>query len=993
MDENRIFRKKNIVYGNDADRMRDNLQEMTHLRMVTYDQFQKDQFREQQLDNGFLAVDTNEFYMKHRVKANVLMIDELLDNAKTLNLTGTQKEDLNIRRNRVKDFELLNHSTKDDSKEMTRLKEEIRQYDMLLSLAPKSFKEFETFCKLAEEKCNDAISRCNDYLKRGKSLLFWKSNRNERYHMVEEAKERYIKDKDVIATLSQLTEVEKFLRPGDTMLDLMNLSGINDRLVEYDAAKRQEKEEEGIEEVPAEEQEQKKEEEYEYEEGDSFEEIPAEEQEQYQEQKKEEEYEYEEGNSFEEIPAEEQEQYQEQKKEEEYEYEEGDSFEEIPTEEQEQYQKEHQEEAERQRQAEEERQRKEAEERETLDKQAEGVNDLFAAAEQEQQKKESEEARHAEQQQQQQEQQQELYGTKVLDELKKMAKTPEMQAIEAAITNIQTEMAKEMPAVQVMQDKELEKKAERRARKGKDGVDALCVKMVRLFGALDQSVQDCLKKENGAGYGENNALKAILENLRKQTKVDRTQFKDKVVSYRSYIAGNAEEAVKNHTWFDAWRYVRSVSYDLDEKNSGLGTTTVGAGASMITLIKDTKKKQKVYFRQGENAGGWNSVELVKNFMESIKGEIQLEGDIKENLKKAFGDLIPQYLLDPIQKAFTQQDEDGLENAIGDLDDLGVSKYRGNDYKKNIDEFVQTATCPRELKDMYRNATDNVRAEIGKAFTLFARKQFQWSFSVGSAGIDPEQSLTDRNVATSRLAGLLGISSMISDSRTAVIKKDGKEVMGNVMESSRGKVIERMKGEWSYSDKAIGQVYTLQVFDMICGQIDRHHGNYHIIEKNGNVNSIKAIDNDMSFGKLTWEKIAVGHENISPLTESHMRAMPIAVINQILSLDEKVLQETLGDVLDSDSMKYLLNRLEGVQKRIVQYAKNPAAGLKISADGKVAEFTGEDQDDTLRMLKAVRKKRDARTLIWWNNLTEKTLDDKIAARKKELAQKNNGNNPA
>lgn len=432
--------------------------------------------------------------------------------------------------------------------------------------------------------------------------------------------------------------------------------------------------------------------------------------------------------------------------------------------------------------------------------------------------------------------------------------------------------------------------------------------------------------------------------------------------------------------------IHTVSYDLDEKNSGLETQTIAAGASIVTVIKDTKTKQKVYFRQGENAGGWNSEELVKNFMESIKGEIQLNDDVKENLKKAFGDLMPQQLLDRIRKAYTEQNEKELKGGIDQLDGFGMSAYRSSNFKRNIDSFVQSANCPGLLKEVYRDATEKVRTEIGKAFTLFARKQFQWSYSVGSAGIDPEQSLTDRSVATSKLAGLLGISSMVSDSGTAVIKKDGKEITGNVTEDAGGKTIERMKGTWSYSDKAIGQAYTLQVFDMICGQIDRHHENYRVIEKNQNVDSIKAINNEMSFGNLTWEKIAAGHENISPLTESHMRAMPIAVINQILSLDEKTLRETLGDVLDGDSMSCLLDRLKGVQNSIIEYAKKADSGLQISAAGKVAAFTGEDQDDTLRMLKAVRKERAARTMIRWDNLSEKTLDEKIETRKKELAQK-------
>ncbi len=948
-DTQLFFREmnNNLIHQDmsDEERREKNLRDITDTKMQTMEQFRQSELRlRDNREDEFVIVDQvkSEFYSMDRVQSNVLIIKELMDNANSLRLSPATMEDLDIRRNRLKDFELLNARTKSDSKEMRLLKEEIRNYDLALSYLPNNNETLTAFCKMMEEKCDDVIKRCDDYLKRGKSAKFWKSNRNDRYHLVEEARARYVNEREKIDRLSVLAKAgsaESFLEEGDSMMDLLNMEAIADRMTRRKAEEQQRKERE---EARRKEQERKAEKRRKKDINDGMKQAKA-------------------------I---------------------NDLFANA--------------------------EKQEEEEPEQL------VKDLFVGVEdqqqneqQEQQQNEQQENEHQEQQQnqqkeqhkeqqQQEQQQQELYGTKALDELKKLDKTPEMQAIEVAITAIQTEMAKEMPAVQVMDDKELEKKAERRARKGKDGVDALSVKIVRLFGALDQSIEECLKRENGAGYGGNDALMRILENLRKQTKVDRSQFKDKVVQYRSYIAGSAEEAAKNHTWFDAWKYVRSVSYDLDEKNNGLETKTTGAGSSMITLIKDTKKKQTVYFRQGESAGGWDSEELARNFMESIKGEIRLGDDIKENLKTAFGQIMDKDTLEWVKGASDGDDEEDYQNAIEYLETKDLSTYRGN--SKTIEDFIQTKVCPTLLKDIYQNANGQDKEEIKKAFRLFAKKQFQWTFSFQLAKIDPEQSLTDRNVATSRLAGYLGISSMVSDSRTAVIKKDGKEVMGNVMEDSRGKEIEEMEGEWTYSDKAIGQVYTLQVFDMICGQIDRHKKNYHIIEKNHNVNSIKAIDNDMSFGGLKWADIEKGHQRITILTECHVRAMPIAVINQILSLDKTVLQEALGDILDSKCMEALRDRLEGVKKSIIEYAKKEEAGLKISEDGKTAEFTGEDKDDTLRMLKAVLKQRKTddyekidggewewyENLIEWNHLTEKTLNDKIDARKKVLAQGNNKN---
>jgi len=218
MDENKNARKKNRDSEDHKDRMLDNLAEITASKVKTYVEIQQQK---------------EQLYSTDHIKGNVLMIDELMDHAENLQLTGAQKEDLSIRRNRIKDFELLNDRAKEDSDKMTQVKEAIRQYELLLSMAPNSREEYQAFCMLAEKKCDDVIRNCNEYLDSGKSLKFWKGERNDRFQKVGEAKERFLKEKDVFSALSELTDIEKFLRNGDTLLDLLNLEAINERLAAY----------------------------------------------------------------------------------------------------------------------------------------------------------------------------------------------------------------------------------------------------------------------------------------------------------------------------------------------------------------------------------------------------------------------------------------------------------------------------------------------------------------------------------------------------------------------------------------------------------------------------------------------------------------------------------------------------------------------------------------------------------------------------------------
>lgn len=915
MDEQRIYRRKNEMLQRDLDTL-------TIHKMQTYEQFRQNQFREAEQGGGFVAIEEQKdrFYSMDRVEENTLMIDRLLNNANQLQLSTAQREDLGIRRNRVKDFELLNNRTKEDSKEMRLLKEEIRNYDLLLSWTPHNIQECMQYCAMAQQKCEDAIKRCDDYLDKGKSLKFWKKNRNERYDMVKETKERYLRDKQRFTDLLEKPDMEQLMRNGDTMLDLMNYEAIKERHQQEQERQRQ-----------AEEEQRRREEDR----------RAGEEQ-------------AEGVNGFF-AGVEEQQQREEERKE--------------------------------------------------MEEQAEGVNDLFAVAEkqvkeqQEQQQQQQRQQEQQQQQQQQQEQQQQQqqqqevqnqqvqkFGQQELDAMGEPA-TAEMQAVRTAITNIQMEMNKPMPPISWSGDATLDKKAERHIRK--TALDDFCVNMVMQFAKLYQSIEVCLK---GKKYGENEELKGMLEHLQEQTKMDRAMFRDKVVTYRSWLAEDEARAAEKHTWCDAWKYVRSESYDLDN-NKDLKTQNTGSGASNIIVINDTKKNEKVYFRKEEDAGGWDVGSFVENIMETIQADIKCEEGEKTALKDLFNTLFTDDLIQ--------------EDKLGDDLSLALQDYRLGNPVKNITKFTGEEMCTAEFKRTVLRASEETKTRMGKALSLFAKKVFQWNYSYAEAKIDHEDNLTIRNVATSRLAQFLKIGSMVSDSRTAVIKKGDQHIVGNVMEESRGDSINKNK-MYTYSNKAISQSFTLQVFDLICGQIDRHDGNFHVITKkdeNGQeeIKSLKAIDNDMAFGNLRWEDIKHGRDNthFAVFSESHIRAMPTALINRILLMKREYMDELFGDILDKDYIESLMDRVTGIQSAILSFANKPDSGLKI--ENGVAKFTGEDADDTLRMLKATKAYKEdmdknkgyiiaadggkykpdsehGRSLIDWKSLTIEQLDERIKARR-------------
>ena len=226
----------------------------------------------------------------------------------------------------------------------------------------------------------------------------------------------------------------------------------------------------------------------------------------------------------------------------------------------------------------------------------------------------------------------------------------------------------------------------------------------------------------------------------------------------------------------------------------------------------------------------------------------------------------------------------------------------------------------------------------------------------SGGISPlirgGRNLSNRNVATSRLAAMLGIGSVISDSRTAVIRRNNKLIRGNLMEASGGTTADECKKGVTYSNEAIVQLYALQIFDLICGQIDRNLANYHVIVKDNKIVRIKGIDNDMAFGDLKFEDVKDGRNRIRALKKISILGMPKAMINHIMGMTPEYLKQTLGDILDEKELDCLWDRFDGVRKEISNISQNNSI-MNVTWDSNLKFANKEDEDDNLRALKMLK----------------------------------------
>lgn len=184
-------------------------------------------------------------------------------------------------------------------------------------------------------------------------------------------------------------------------------------------------------------------------------------------------------------------------------------------------------------------------------------------------------------------------------------------------------------------------------------------------------------------------------------------------------------------------------------------------------------------------------------------------------------------------------------------------------------------------------------------------------------LDAGNELTSRNIASSRMAELLGIGNIIAHSEPMRVRKDGKVMTGCFMEFAKGldgrTTNERQK-------QALAEVETLdtpgmnkdsstlEVFDFICGQSDRHGGNmfYQVSEpdKNGkrSITGLQGIDSDLAFG----DSVEVFMHGM--VSWKDMVFIDKELAQKVQNLDRDTLEYAVGDLITQKQIDVMMERV-------------------------------------------------------------------------------------
>lgn len=211
-------------------------------------------------------------------------------------------------------------------------------------------------------------------------------------------------------------------------------------------------------------------------------------------------------------------------------------------------------------------------------------------------------------------------------------------------------------------------------------------------------------------------------------------------------------------------------------------------------------------------------------------------------------------------------------------------------------------------------------------------------------------LSGRNVATSRLANMLGIGHLIAQSETAeLVDADGTSRTGNLMQEAKGSAVTESLADICQDEydtlrdadvnKSMHQlsfdaydkvtprfmrdVTSLQVLDSLTGQMDRHAKNYYADkdESGQKLDKVTGIDNDYSFTNTSLYGDAYGNiggaHGLSMASGGKMSIpyMDADLARNIQNLDMSEMRLMLEDVLEPWAIDALVKRFEQAREVI------------------------------------------------------------------------------
>lgn len=289
---------------------------------------------------------------------------------------------------------------------------------------------------------------------------------------------------------------------------------------------------------------------------------------------------------------------------------------------------------------------------------------------------------------------------------------------------------------------------------------------------------------------------------------------------------------------------------------------------------------------------------------------------------------------------------------------------------------------KEKKETMEKIEENKKkyAELGK---LLADKQGIRQVAKAAARYDAnmlsmefidddkkEMEVSSRNIATSRLAELMGIGDIVAHSEKMMVKSGDTVMSGCFMEFARGvdpsssdpREIKKLNDvEFSLTPSFLKDMTNIEILDYLCNQADRHEKNmfYKLSEPDAqgkrNIIGIQGIDNDLSFGSS--EKIITKQ---SKEIEKDMIFIDKSLAERIKKMDDRTINYALGDLLPEHQVELVKERLAAFKQHLKE---------------NMVELDGDQWDLKYDLVNTPENKLDARGKKYVQGLKSLQMDMK------------------
>ena len=389
-----------------------------------------------------------------------------------------------------------------------------------------------------------------------------------------------------------------------------------------------------------------------------------------------------------------------------------------------------------------------------------------------------------------------------------------------------------------------------------------------------------------------------------------------------------EDPKYKQVWSDVVYCIRAVKIRLDDPE----ISVVGQGSSIIYRLKH-EGGHTSYVKRSESA-------LAHDYdsgINEVADKYAASGDahcaeIAEAIKKLCED---KATFEQLFAIMDFADDVRLETIEWD-DDLTEEEYKKHAKQARIDRVKDTIVSSLDkFSKAFRSFAEKHMEDL-LDFVSFANKkgvEIGHGYHVGRIAWGSE--ISSRNASTSRLAQTLGVEEIVASSKTAlIVGKDGRMARANEMEGVETRNMQELYDYCMHygirlklSPTVIRQFGTMQVFDEICGQVDRNGGNYNVFFDESvpgeiTITSVKAIDNDLSFGELLFSQFDFVNRKtaFARLVEGDLSTLPFldkTFYDRLVSLEKNNWEELdkigmdQADIRTPSEIAALKDRIKGV----------------------------------------------------------------------------------